>query len=97
MLKLREREREKKDSPRTDVISLSENGIIYMVQNMPSEETSGSQHVDKPNKTLTTQASKRFNPLPTSLLALFMLCSGVCVSSEGCIETLQPLSMTDLF
>lgn len=67
---------------------------------MPSEEAPGSQHVDKLNKTLlnlTTQASKCFNPLPTSLVALFMMCSGVCVSSEGCIETLQLLSMTDLF
>lgn len=66
---------------------------------MLSEEASSSQHVDKPNKTLnlTTQVSMCFNPLPTSLVDLFMLCSGACVSSEGCIETLQFLSMTDLF
>lgn len=73
---------------------------MFVAHNMPSLEASGSQHVDKPNKTLlnlTTQASTCFNPLLTSLKALFMMCSGVCVSSEGCIETLQPLSMTDLF
>lgn len=67
---------------------------------MPSEEAAGSHRIDKPNKTLlnlTTQASKCFNPLPTSLLALFIQYSGACVSSEGCIETLQPLSVTDLF
>lgn len=67
---------------------------------MASEEAACSQHVDEPNKTvlnLMTQASKCFNPLPTSPVALFMPCSGVCVSSEGCIETLQLLSMTDLF
>lgn len=67
---------------------------------MPSEEACASQCVDKPNKTLrtlTTRAWKCFNPLPTPLAALFKQCSGVCVSSEGCIETLQLLSMTDLF
>lgn len=106
ILKLRDGEREKErkhtrthiHSPRTDVISLSENGIIHICGT--SEEASDSQHADKPNKTLlclTTRAPKCFNPLPTSLQPLFMQCSGVRISSEGRIETLQPLSVTDLF
>lgn len=37
------------------------------------------------------------SPLPAPPPALFKLCRGVCASSEGCMETLRLLSMTDLF
>lgn len=69
-------------------------GSIYDGFPLPSTKKGAGEALAAP---ATGGPGSAVTLFPVLCQHLFTLSRGVCASFEGCMETVQPLSMTDLF